>query len=224
MDWHEIWERKGSVEIEQYDLEALMALDGWDAAGLTEGQLRELADLVRSRLSLRRGLRLLDVGCGAGALLWCLRDSGADLLGVDFSASLIEHASRAMPGATFDVAEAAQLPFEADAIVSLGVFQYFPDHDYARRVLAEFQRVAPTALILDVPDLATREQSQAKRAAAGSKLGHNLYYPRDFFGGTTWTNSLVGYRYAPFRFHCEVRFDQTSPDESTTEATGTPTG
>ncbi len=223
MDWHEVWERKGSVGIGQYDLKALMALDGWDAAGLTERQLRELADFVHSRLSLRRGLRLLDVGCGAGALLWCLRDSGADLLGVDFSASLIEHARRAMPEATYDVAEAAHLPFEADAIVCLGVFQYFPDYDYARRVLAEFQRVAPMALILDVPDLATREQSQAERAAAESKLGHNLYYPRGFFGGTTRTNSLVGYRYAPFRFHCELRFDQTLSGESTTEASSTTT-
>ena len=65
---------------------------------------------------------------------------------------------------------------------------------------------APVALILDVPDLATREECEATRAAAGSKEGDHLYFSRDFFAGETWTNPLQGYGNAPFRFHCHQSF------------------
>jgi SAM-dependent methyltransferase len=201
--WRQIWEQKGSVDVGDYDLDVLIALDGFDsgAGKLSGGQFRELAALATNRLELRHGMRLLEVGCGAGALLWCLREQGLQLYGVDYSHTLIAHARAAIPEATFAVAEADQLPFEADAIVCHSVFQYFPDHDYARRVLAEFARAAPVALILDVPDLGTREISEQHRAEAGSVPSPHLYYPRSFFAGATWTNDLPGYGNAPFRFH-----------------------
>jgi len=202
--WREIWERKGSVEVDDYDLDVLIALDGFDsgAGKLSAGQFHELAALATHRLELRRGMRLLEVGCGAGALLWCLREQGLELYGVDYSPTLIAHARAALPEATFAVAEADRVPFEADAIVCHSVFQYFPGYDYARRVLAEFERAAPIALILDVPDLSTNEESERRRTEAGSMPSPHLYYPRSFFAGAvTWTNDLPGYGNAPFRFH-----------------------
>jgi cyclopropane fatty-acyl-phospholipid synthase-like methyltransferase len=208
MDWRRIWEEKGKGDVEPYDLGTLIELNGFDAGAgrLEPRQFREIAELVRTRLGLRPGFRLLEVGCGAGALLWCLRDSGAELFGVDYSSSLVAHARRAVPEATIELAEAVDLPFSADAVVCHSVFQYFPTHDYARAVLAEFARVAPEALILDVPDLATREQAELARGAAGSRPARHLYYRRDFFSGTTWTNALDGYGNAPYRFHCHERF------------------
>ncbi len=203
MDWYEIWERKGSAVIGTYDHESLIALDGFDvgAGRLTSRQFFEIARLVQRELGLQPGMRLLDVGCGGGALLWCFRGSGIRLFGTDYSKSLIGHARRAIPEASFAVGEAVNLPFEVDAIVCHSVFQYFPDADYAVRVLAEFRRVSRVALVLDIPDLATRDASERARDAAGSKPAEHLYYPRSFFQGRTWSQVIEKYANAPFRFN-----------------------
>src|SRR5262249_53894197 len=142
VDWHDVWDRKGSVDRGSYSLEKLLEIDGWDSAlgRLTPEQYRTMAKVVVEELELRPGMRLLDVGCGAGALLWCLRDLGLELYGVDYSEPMLEHARAAIPEATLARSEAVQLPFEADAIVSLSVFMYFPDLDYAGAVLEEFAR------------------------------------------------------------------------------------
>jgi hypothetical protein len=207
VDWHEIWERKGIAHLDSYDHATLLELDGYDT-GVTKIEPEAfvyLAGIVRTRFSLRPGMKLLEVGCGAGALLWPLRGEGLELLGVDYSASLIEHTRRAIPEATFAVAEASSLPFTADAVVVNSVFHYFPDYDYATRVLRALRQAAPLALVLDVPDLATREQSLGERAGLGAKPGRHLYYPRSFFAGAeTWTNDLPGYGNAPFRFNCFI--------------------
>jgi SAM-dependent methyltransferase len=207
MNWLDLWNRKGAAAVARYDLEALIGLDGFDAGAgrLTAKQFCEIAAMVSRELGLRQGMRVLEVGCGAGALLWCLRHTGARLFGVDYSERLVDHARRAIPEGTFAVAEADRLPFEADAIVCHSVFQYFPDFEYARRVLEGFRRAAPTALILDVPDLATREACERARREAGSKPGGHLYYPRGFFAGArVWSNELEGYGNAAFRFHARL--------------------
>jgi SAM-dependent methyltransferase len=208
VDWHEVWERKGREEVERYDLQTLLELDGYDggAGKLRADDYLAVPRLVVEKLQPRPGMRLLDVGCGAGALLWSLRGRGLELFGVDYSAALVEHARRAVPEATLAVAEADDLPFTADAIVCCGVFHYFPDLDYAATVVAAFRRAATVALILDVPDLATRAEALEARAAAGSKPGDHLYFPRSFFGDAeVWTHELPGYANAPFRFDVLLR-------------------
>jgi cyclopropane fatty-acyl-phospholipid synthase-like methyltransferase len=202
--WQEIWDRKGDRPVAEYDLETLLDLDGYDvgAGSLGGDDFQAVVDLVVEKLALRPGMRLLEVGCGAGALLWCLRDRGLELSGIDFSAPLIAHARAAIPEADFRVAEAEDVQGEADAIVCCGVFHYFPDYDYARRVVDGFLRAAPVALVMDVPDLATKEESEAARREAGSKPGKHLYYPRSFFeDAATMQSEVPGYRNAPFRFH-----------------------
>src|SRR5918996_3535456 len=56
--------------------------------------------------------RLLDVGCGEGRLPRDLEAAGYDVVGVDGSATLIEHALAADPGGDYRVADAAALPLE----------------------------------------------------------------------------------------------------------------
>lgn len=205
--WREVWARKGAASVGRYDMSSLLALNGYEAGAglLPERGFEAIADVVRQELGLRPGMRLLDVGCGAGALLWCLRDEGLELLGVDSSASLIAHARRAIPEGTFAVSEAVDIPFEADAAVCCSVFHYFPDYGYAQRVVEAILRATPRALVMDVPDLARREEAEATRRASGSKPGRHLYYPRSFFEpARTWTNDTPGYANAPFRFHARL--------------------
>lgn len=213
--WREIWERKGERALAEGGRpghETLIRADGFDggAGRIAPEGFRRIAGIVRARLRLAPGRRLLEVGCGAGALLLPLSEAGVAPFGVDPASGLLALARRAL-GARVARAEAAALPFadrSFDATVSHSVFHYFPDLAYARRALSEMRRVSRgPALVLDVPDLATREASERARAAAGSKPGPlHLYYPQGFFLGLDSRAQLfreapAGYGNAAFRYH-----------------------
>ncbi len=133
-------------------------------------------------------MRVLEVGCGAGAVLSLLVNSGAALTGVDYSEPHIAIARKVLPDVDLRVGEAAVLPFDAaafDAVFFYGVFLYFPDLTYAAQAIEEMLRVArPGAplLIMDIPDEATREACETARREAGASMKPpHCYYPRAFF-------------------------------------------
>jgi ubiquinone/menaquinone biosynthesis C-methylase UbiE len=83
---------------------------------------------------LKKGQSVLDVGCGTGTLLPCLRamtGKKASITGLDFSARMLEKAREKFGTAfTFVRASAEDMPFPTaafDAVVSLNVFPHFPD-------------------------------------------------------------------------------------------------
>jgi len=88
------------------------------------------------------GERVLDAGCGTGVYSAHLVEEGADVVGVDASAAMLERARDAVDDAAFhqlDLAEA--LPFADDAfdgVVSALALSYVRDWDH---VFAEFRRV-----------------------------------------------------------------------------------
>lgn len=104
----------------------------WPAAGeflgpaylrysFTKGTEQEVAFLVDA-LGLRPGMRVLDVGCGPGRHARALAERGIAAHGVDISPRFVELAADGAPaGATFEVGDALDLPFdeEFDAVISL---------------------------------------------------------------------------------------------------------
>lgn len=211
-DWKEVWERKGRAAAGKhgYSVEELFAIDGFDTAtGKTsEAGRARIGAAIQEKLDIVAGQRILEVGCGAGAVLALLAETGATLAGVDYSVPHIEIARRALPGADLRAAEACSLPFDDgtfDAVFSHGVFLYFSNLGYAGRVLKEIARVATPAarlLILDVPDAATEHECIEARRAAGASLSPvHLYYPKSFF-----------HEFAPASGRRAVIFQQDIPD------------
>jgi len=92
--------------------------------------------------------RVLDVGCGAGVSSRVLSDAGFDVVGIDPSEALIEHARRAAPQATLRVGSAYDDPLPAaDAILAIGEpLTYHPPDSDADAALSGFFRAAATAL------------------------------------------------------------------------------
>ncbi|MBI4121164.1 MAG: methyltransferase domain-containing protein [Parcubacteria group bacterium] len=69
-----------------------------------------LPNLLRV-LALKKGERVLDLACGQGYFAKHLLESGAEVIGVDASPSLIDKAHLNVPSATFHVADATKLSF-----------------------------------------------------------------------------------------------------------------
>lgn len=100
----------------------------WDHDGDT-GSHRYLKPAICGRLAASGARTVLDLGCGNGALTAQVAANGYEIVGCDHSASGIERARAALPGATFfqhDVS--AELPAahvsRYDAVVSAEVIEH----------------------------------------------------------------------------------------------------
>jgi ubiquinone/menaquinone biosynthesis C-methylase UbiE len=166
-------------------LQKLMSLDGFDQpqGSYSETEwvalVRQIADLA----TVQEATRVLEVGCGAGALLFPLRSmTGCDVYGVDYSANLVETA-RTVLGPCVSEAEAVALPFknsEMDVVLSHSVFQYFPDQEYAEATLDEMARVLTddgSLLLLDLNDQRSEGAYHEDRARTwGSVEEYEAHY------------------------------------------------
>jgi len=123
---------------------------GFDATlwGSREAQLLRfdvLADLVDLG-----GLRLVDVGCGAGDLAAHLRDRGIDLagyVGIDALPEMIRHAeARGLPGTEWrtgdPLADPGLLDVDADMAYFSGTLNTLDDEAARRLVLAAWRRTS----------------------------------------------------------------------------------
>src|SRR3712207_2038456 len=103
------------------------AADGWQLQVGEEGDANRLlnSDPVLWRFAGDvGGLDVLDAGCGTGYLSRKLRDAGARVTGVDFSAKMIEIARARNPGVDFRVDSASELATVGDAAFDLVVSNY----------------------------------------------------------------------------------------------------
>lgn len=107
-----------------------------------EDQLVPSYTQVLDRLDVPAGSRLLDVGCGSGALLRCAADRGLDVSGIDASNALVAIARERVPGADVRVGDMEELPFGDDAFDVVTGFSAFFFADDMVAALREAGRVA----------------------------------------------------------------------------------
>jgi SAM-dependent methyltransferase len=83
----------------------------------------------------------LDVGCGEGRLPRDLKARGHEVVGIDASPTLIEHARAADPDGDYRVADAAALPFGDGSLPLVTAFMSLHDIDDMDGAVAEIARV-----------------------------------------------------------------------------------
>jgi len=104
---------------------------------------------------VRRGERVLDLGCGAGRFVAALRDAGADAVGIELAAAALERAERNVAGADLRLLEPdGSLPLghgEVDLVWCSEVLEHVPD---TAALLTEVRRVLKRGgrLLVTVPD------------------------------------------------------------------------
>jgi ubiquinone/menaquinone biosynthesis C-methylase UbiE len=88
-------------------------------------------DLIMQEISLKQGDKVLDVGCGTGALLKRISDTvEIDGYGVDVEENMILEAKKKCQQMQFSIAQCNQLPFEDnsfDAVIACMAYHHFDD-------------------------------------------------------------------------------------------------
>jgi ubiquinone/menaquinone biosynthesis C-methylase UbiE len=134
------------------ELAVQFGYDYWDGGRDTgyggykyDGRWRVMADDLVAHYGIKPGMKVLDIGCGKGFILYDFTQAvpGVEVRGIDISAYAIEHAKEEVKD-RLSVANAAKLPFkdkEFDLAISINTLHnlYLPDLDAALR---EMERVA----------------------------------------------------------------------------------
>ncbi|MDF2886786.1 MAG: Methyltransferase type 11 [Lacrimispora sp.] len=137
--WKQIWVRKGKAEGND-----LLAFDGYEA---TQVDMAEVARQITKRLDIQKGDKVLEVGCGAGAIAQYL---DCDYTGMDYSHTLVKKHIEILHNSVL-TGEAADLPFKDhsfDKVICYGVYLYFDDQEYAKKATRELLRVARKSVLI----------------------------------------------------------------------------
>ena len=115
--------------------------------------VRPFYNLLLSEIALAEGMRLLDVGCGTGAMLKRIcGNCRVEAHGIDVEANMIAVAERKCPDITFNLAPAENMPYPDgyfDALTACLAYHHLPDKaGFAR----EASRVLKTGGVLYIVD------------------------------------------------------------------------
>lgn len=171
--WQQIWTRKGNADVSTTDL---LAYDGYEA---TQVDMEEVARQITARLNIKKEDKVLEVGCGAGALAQYLT---SDYTGVDYSPTLVARHIEILHHSVL-TGEAADLPFKDktfDKVICYGVYLYFSDKEYAKRATDELLRVAKKSVLIgEIPMRSHRSEHLLfeKKEFDGWDISDGFYDP-----------------------------------------------
>lgn len=170
----------------------------WDLM-FTAEDLERLNHIV-NRLGVKKGMHVLDLGCGTGVLFDLLRrrvtDSGS-VTGVDFSYEMTQMAHRNFPFANVNVvdADAASLPF-ADSVFDMAVaFSAFPHFSDQQKAIDETHRVLKTGAGFHIIHLISSKELSDVHRKIGGVVEHDNIPParrlQEMLNSSKFTDAVI---------------------------------
>lgn len=149
----------------------------WRASATGAITERLESELILALAGDVKGLHVLDVGCGDGALALALHERGARVVGIDASPAMIaaarENARRRGAGIAFAVADARRLPFAAarfDLVTAVTILCFVADAAPAFREMARALRPGGRLVIGELGKCSSWAAMRRIRAWLGSRL------------------------------------------------------
>lgn len=171
-------------------------------------------DLIRL-LNLKKGIKVLDLGCGTGELTEKLYEAGAIANGIDASAEQISRAREKFPHICFRQADAVSfaMPEQMDAVFSNALFHWIQSDDQPKMLRSIWNALKPGGqLVFEMGGSGNNAKIHAALAKAFS--AHGFTYQEPFYfptiGGYASVLENAGFRVTDMRLF-----------ERPTELTGT---
>jgi len=123
------------------------------------------------------GQTLLDVGCGTGHWSAYFAELGYRVTGVDVAPTMIAVARSTVPGGTFIVADAHDLPFDNgcfDVVAAMATLEFLPDQAAAIREMARCAREHGQLLLGTLNRLAPLNQHRLAKGKPPYSAAHLL--------------------------------------------------
>ena len=142
-----------------FDYAALFDVYWQDRSRLDGHAQKDVLALAREIVALCASARVLDVGCGTGALLRELLDHGVDARGIDVSSLAVAHGNLHIPG-RISCASILSLPFadqSFDTVLSIDCLEHLTPSDVPL-ALAEIHRVCRHHVLLRVRTVPDQER------------------------------------------------------------------
>ena len=139
--WKKIWNKKGNEKTCD-----LKHIDGFERDDI---DFKKIYNNISQIIKLRKSDKVLEVGCGAGALGKFFIPN-CQYRGCDYSENMVNK-HKELVGKNVDVCEAGDLPYDDnffDKVFAFSIFQYFPNKEYAEESIAEMVRVSRFSLFL----------------------------------------------------------------------------
>lgn len=159
--------------------------DNWNA-DLYAGKhsfVWKLSSSLIDTLAPKAGERILDIGCGTGQLTAKIAESGAEVIGIDQSANMLEEARRLFPHLQFDQKDAHDFGYAEsfDAVFSNATFHWIKQPE---KVIHCIQQVLkPNGRLVvefggkgNVHHLVASMES-ASHSLFGEPISHPWYFP-----------------------------------------------
>ena len=185
--WHQVWNSKTINENEKITLEKLIKLDGFDTgvgSYSSEEWLIMIEDFI-NLFDLKNGQNVYDIGCGAGAFLYSIKNKvNINCFGIDYSSSLIDVAKKNLDG-FFEVCEANNPPSfgkKFELIFSHSVFQYFPSEKYAFDVIRKSYELIIKGGKLCLLDVNDKEYETESRLMRRKSFNNDADYEKFYSG------------------------------------------
>lgn len=192
--WQHIWEKRSLQPQHAITLDTLIALDGFDsgAGKINLADWQEYTHRISDKLGMQSGHSVFEVGCGAGAFLYALRQQHTLAVGgLDYAAGLIDAAKQAMPDGDFKAQSAHSMETDTkyDFVIANSVFHYFDEAMAADVFQAMWKKARLGVAILDIPHAATKEACERARRDALSEAEyeekyrglHHTYFSPEWF-------------------------------------------
>lgn len=183
-NWKFIFNNFIKKKINNYSYKNLLILSGHyqsKSGGFTVKKWLEECKLISDRIKLKRNSKVLEIGCGSGALLKYFKNNNK-IYGVDFSKELLEISKKAIPKGNFFLGDANKIKFSKnffDAVLMQSCIQYFPSDRYFKDVVDRCNFILKPKSSLFIGEIVDRDKlkkfTQYRKRQIGIKKYKRMY-------------------------------------------------